>query len=94
MLSLPPATGAPCGAWGGMPCDLVVLNTEPRSYLMPLQLDLKALRERYASETGANAPSAGGLYVQFADDVNPPERAVLRLLARAYLHADGSFAEW
>lgn len=76
-------------SWGGMPCDLVVLNTEPRSYLMPLQLDLKALRERYASETGANAPSAGGLYVQFADDVNPPERAVLRLLARAYLHADG-----
>ena len=76
-------------SWGGMLCDLVILNTEPRSYLMPLQLDLKALRERYASETGADPAHAGGLYVQFADDVNEPERAVLRLLARLYLHADG-----
>ncbi len=76
-------------SWGGMLCDLVILNTEPRSYLMPLQLDLKALRERYASETGSDPATAGGLYVQFADDVTEPERAVLRLLARVYLHADG-----
>ncbi len=76
-------------SWGGLLCDLVILNTEPRSYLMPLQLDLKALRERYASETGSDPARAGGLYVQFADDVTEPERAVLRLLARVYLHADG-----
>ena len=76
-------------SWGGILCDLVILNTEPRSYLMPLQQELKSLRERYASETGADAARAGGLYVQFVGDVTEPERVVLRLLARLYLHADG-----
>ena len=78
-------------SWGGVVCDLVILNTEPHSYLMPLQLELKALRERYASETGSgtDAARAGGLCLQSAADVTGPERAVLRLLARVYLHADG-----
>ena len=76
-------------SWGGVLCDLVVLNTEPRSYLMPLQLELKALSERHAGEAGAHPARAGGLYVQFAGDVSEPERTALRVLARLYLQADG-----
>ncbi len=74
---------------GGIVCDLVLLNAEPRSYLMPLQLELQALRERYEAEALSDPARAGGLYVLFASDVAPPERQALRLLARLYLHADG-----
>ncbi|MCQ9378936.1 GH36-type glycosyl hydrolase domain-containing protein [Methyloversatilis sp. XJ19-49] len=77
-------------SWGGLTCDLVVMNSEARSYLMPLQAELAALRERYAAEVVATASArACGLYLVHADDLSPAERAALNALARASLHADG-----
>ncbi|OYW08135.1 MAG: hypothetical protein B7X34_09325 [Acidobacteriia bacterium 12-62-4] len=77
-------------SWGGLTCDLVVLNREARSYLMPLQAELAALRERYAAEIVVTAPArACGLYLMHADELSPAERAALAALARASLHADG-----
>ena len=83
------AQGLRLWSWGGIVCDLVILNAEPRSYLMPLQLELQTLRERHEAEALSHPARAGGLYVLFADDVAQPERQALRLLARLYLHADG-----
>ena len=42
-------------AWGGLACDLVVLNSEPASYLMPLQQALVGLRDRLQADLHADA---------------------------------------
>ena len=77
-------------SWGGLVCDLVVVDAEPRSYLMPLQLELRLLAERYASEVAATpAARQGGLHIVHADELSTSERATLALLARVRLHADG-----
>ena len=77
-------------SWGGLVCDLVVLNAEPRSYLMPSQLALLAVRDRYAADMIATAPArACGLFVLHAEDLSAPERATLMALARVRLNADG-----
>jgi cyclic beta-1,2-glucan synthetase len=77
-------------AWGGVACDLVLINAEPRSYLQPLQRELLALCERHASDAGAEAPAcAGGLFLLHDSDVTPAERMTLALLARVRLNADG-----
>jgi cyclic beta-1,2-glucan synthetase len=77
-------------SWGGLACDLVILNGEPRSYLMPLQIELAALRDRHVAEAVATAPTrACGLYLLHADDVSLVERTTLTALARVRLHADG-----
>ena len=76
-------------SWGGVLCDLVVLNTEPWSYSMPVQLELRALSERYASDMNIAPARACGLQVLHAADIAPPEQVALHMLARVYLHADG-----
>ena len=77
-------------AWGGVACDLVLINAEPRSYLQPLQHELLALRERHASDAGAENPAcSGGLVLLQDSDITPAERSTLALLARVRLHADG-----
>ena len=81
-------------AWGGVPCDLVLINGEPRSYLQPLQRELTALRERHASEARADAPGTadaplGGLFLVQADELTMTESRTLALLARVRLTADG-----
>ena len=77
-------------SWGGVVCDLVVLNSEPRSYLMPLQLELLALRDRYTADIAATpAGRACGLHVLHDEDLTAPERSALLTLARVRLHADG-----
>ncbi len=77
-------------SWGGLTCDLVVVNSEARSYQMPLQLDLVALRERYAREVIATEPArACGLNVLHADELSAVERATLMTFARLRLRADG-----
>ena len=42
-------------SWGGVACDLVVVNAEPASYQMALQRELAALRERHAADSAAPA---------------------------------------
>ncbi len=77
-------------AWGGVACDLVLINAEPRSYLQPLQRELLALCERHASDAGAETPAcAGGLFLLHDSDLTTAEQSTLGLLARVRLHADG-----
>ncbi|MBK9199502.1 MAG: hypothetical protein IPO11_14005 [Betaproteobacteria bacterium] len=40
-------------AWGGVACDLVVVNAEAASYQMALQRDIAALRDRHARPGGS-----------------------------------------
>ncbi|HEY6598889.1 MAG TPA: hypothetical protein VIZ30_06235, partial [Pseudomonadales bacterium] len=77
-------------SWAGLVCDLVVLDAEPKSYHMPVQLDLAALRERYARDVASSQPSRTcGLHIIHADEVSTAERATLTTLARLRLDADG-----
>ena len=75
-------------AWGGVLCDLVLINAEPPSYLQPLQHELQALRDFHAAESVVPA-RAGGLWVLPLADVTTAERGTLALLARLRLNADG-----
>lgn len=90
-------------SWGGLACDLVMVNAEAHSYLMPLQRALLALRERHLGDFVASTTGpAGGLHVLHVNDLSAPERATLSALARVQLHADGrslshhvlELAEW
>ncbi len=77
-------------SWGGVACDLVVINAEPRSYVMALQRDLAALRERYIAESGAQPGStAAGFEVVHEDELSADEQSTLLCLARIHLEADG-----
>jgi cyclic beta-1,2-glucan synthetase len=77
-------------SWGRIPCDLVVLNAEPVSYLMPLQLELAALREQHnAQSTAEPGPPCTAMHVWRIDDASADELATLDGLARVHLRADG-----
>ena len=83
-------------SWGGIACDLVVVNAEPASYLMALQRELGALRERHGADSGAEfrpagaaGPSSTGLHVLRADELSADELSTLQSLARVRLQADG-----
>jgi cyclic beta-1,2-glucan synthetase len=65
-------------AWGGVACDLVVVNSEQTSYQTPLQQAVAALPD----------PGAG-LHRLRAEDLPPDTWRALRRLARVHLHADG-----
>ena len=73
-------------AWGGIACDLVVVNAEPASYLMALHREIGALRDRHAADSGA---SAIGFHLLRAEDLSAAELATLQSLARVRLLADG-----
>ncbi len=77
-------------AWGGIECDLVVVDHEAASYQMELQRELAALRDRHTAEAAA-APGQActALHVVLAATLAPPEHAALLALARLRLHADG-----
>jgi len=77
-------------SWSRLACDLVVINAEPASYLMPLQHELAALRDRHSADCGANGgqPSAN-FYLFRAEELSTVELSTLHSLARVLLHADG-----
>ncbi|RZL99598.1 MAG: hypothetical protein EOP73_19140, partial [Variovorax sp.] len=81
--------------FGGVACDLVVLNGEPGSYLMPLQREIEALRERVGQQTQNSFPrnDAAGFYLLRDVEVAPSEKAALSTLARAVFTADGRSLE-
>jgi cyclic beta-1,2-glucan synthetase len=85
----------PWWGFGGVACDLVVLNGEPGSYLMPLQREIEALRNRVAHETQNSFPrnDAAGFYLLREPEVAPSEKAALSGLARAVFSADGRTLE-
>lgn len=75
----------PWWSWGALACDLVILNAEPRSYLMPLQAELLALAQQHAEAESRHC----GVHLLLAADVSGAERAAFDSLARAQLRADG-----
>jgi cyclic beta-1,2-glucan synthetase len=78
-------------SWGGVGCDLVMVNAEAHSYTMPLAREIAGLRERYVAEIGASpaAPNAAGFHVVQPNELSPEELRTLRALARIELDADG-----
>lgn len=85
----------PWWGFGGVACDLVVLNSEPNSYLMPLQREIEALRLRVAHQTQNSFPrnDSAGFYLLRDHEVAPSEKAALSKLARAVFTADGRSLE-
>ena len=77
-------------SFSGLACDLVVVNAEPASYLMALQREIGALRERHLAEANAlENGSAAGFYLLRAEELSADELSTLRMLARVRLQADG-----
>ena len=77
-------------SWGGVACDLVVVNAEPASYLMPLQHELAVLRDRHVGDASARAgQAASGWQLLRADELSADELATLQAVARVRLLADG-----
>ncbi|MCC7168687.1 MAG: hypothetical protein IT565_14065, partial [Rhodospirillales bacterium] len=77
-------------SWGGVACDLVVVNAQAASYLAGLQGDLLALRERLVADLAAEGGSARvALHVLRAEELSPDEASTLHHLARVRLDADG-----
>jgi len=85
----------PWWAFGGLAVDVVVLNNEPNSYLMPLQRDILALRDRLTQAAqssfarDAAAGSAFGFHLLREQEIASAEKAALAGLARVVLIADG-----
>ena len=77
-------------SWGGVACDLVVVNHEPASYLMPLSRAIASLKEAHAAAIAAQPGSADtGFHLLQSSDLHADEIATLRALARVRLNADG-----
>ncbi len=77
-------------AWGGVSVDLVVVNAEPASYLMPLQRELGALRDRHDADAPARAgQTVTGWHLLRAEDLSADELSTLQTVARLRLLADG-----
>jgi cyclic beta-1,2-glucan synthetase len=85
----------PWWGFGGVACDLVVLNGEPDSYAMPLQRSIEAVhsavaqqvRHRFAREDAAD------FHLLRERELTPSEHAALAALARAVFTADGRTLE-
>ena len=80
-------------SWGGIACDLVVVNAEPASYLQMLQQEVAALRDRHAAEGGGRAGDAGrgstAMVLLRAEEITADEMATFKNLARLRFNADG-----
>jgi len=85
----------PWWGFGGVACDMVVLNSEPNSYLMPLQREIERLRSRVALQTQNSFPrnDTAGFYLLRDHEVAPSEKAALSSLARVVFTADGRALE-
>ncbi|MCJ7800709.1 MAG: hypothetical protein MUP33_13315, partial [Polaromonas sp.] len=85
----------PWWAFGGLAVDVVVLNSEPSAYLMPLQRAILALRDRliqavqHSFAGDDTAAALAGFYLLREQETSPAERAALAGLARVVLTADG-----
>ncbi|MBC7617444.1 MAG: carbohydrate-binding protein, partial [Candidatus Saccharibacteria bacterium] len=70
-------------SWGSVPCDLVVINMEPVSYLMPLQRELTALRDRHIADCGESGIQVNtGFHVLRRDELSNEELRSFHGLAR------------
>ncbi len=77
-------------SWGGLLCDLVVVNAEPSSYQMPLQLELQELQDSHKAQSASiDGARVCGLHLLRQPELSVVEHTTLRMLARARLNADG-----
>ena len=80
-------------SWGGVACDLVVLDTEASSYHMALHHALLDLRDRHRAAMGEAGDAArthhSAYHVLRRQDISDAELHTLHQLARLDLHADG-----
>ncbi len=93
-------------AWGGVACDVVVVNLQATSYQDTLHRELVSLRERHRMDAESHAPagaaSTTAMYVLRRTDLSADEISTLQHLARARFSADGrplhhhveDLAEW
>lgn len=81
----------PWWSFCGLAADVVILNSEANSYLMPLQRDILALRDRTLQQAENSFPrsDAGGFFLLREQEIVPSEKAALTGLARLVLAADG-----
>ncbi|MDP3355671.1 MAG: glucoamylase family protein [Polaromonas sp.] len=81
----------PLWSFGGLAVDVVILNSEVNSYLMPLQLGILALRERTRQQVQTSFPhnEAGDFFLLREHEIAASEKAVLAGLARFIFIADG-----
>ena len=76
--------------WGGIQCDMVVINAEPASYLMELHREIAALRERHLVDSSAQpGPASTAFHLLRADELSGDELSTLQSLARVQFNADG-----
>jgi cyclic beta-1,2-glucan synthetase len=75
----------------GLGVDLVVVNGEPASYLMPVQRQLQQLRERHLQQQDERWPAAhrSTLHVLREADIDRTQQHTLAVLARLRLAGDG-----
>ncbi len=77
-------------SWGGVTCDLIVINFEPASYLMEVHRAITALKEAHMAAIGAQPGCADtGFHLLQSSDLHGDEVSTLRALARVRLSADG-----
>jgi cyclic beta-1,2-glucan synthetase len=77
-------------SWGGLACDLVVVNAEAATYQSGLHIELQALRDHLvADQAAAGAEGRVALHVLRAEDLSADEASTLHHLARVRLDADG-----
>ncbi|MDO9360402.1 MAG: glucoamylase family protein, partial [Polaromonas sp.] len=81
----------PLWSFGGLGVDVVVVNSEVNSYLMPLQRDILALRDRLRQQAENSFPNsdAGGFFLLRDHEISQSEKAALAGLARFIFVADG-----
>ncbi|MCX7275759.1 MAG: carbohydrate-binding protein [Burkholderiales bacterium] len=75
-------------SWGGLGCDLVVVNTEPASYQMELHREIGMLRDRHLADSSAESTPTG-FYLLRSEELSADELNTLHALARLHLRADG-----
>ncbi len=80
-------------SWGVIACDLVIVNSEPNSYLMELQRSLVVLKDRHLTDamsmSGSTSTPSTALFLFHVSELSAEELDTLQSLARVHLNADG-----
>jgi len=81
----------PLWSFGGLAVDVVILNSEVNSYLMPLQQAILQIRDRTRRQVENSFPSddTGGFFLLREYEIASTEKIVLASLARFIFTADG-----
>jgi cyclic beta-1,2-glucan synthetase len=79
-------------AWGGIACDLVVINSEPPSYLMEVSREIAMIKEQYQSDIGSNDQSSAvqtNFCILRSAELTSDELSTFQSLARVQMSGDG-----